>query len=99
MINGKRWTIGIGFPGKTKGVVDDGVCKYSNKRIIIHGIHRGRVRSTEETIIHEVAHAVLPQIDETTIEHLADVSARILAKVKKAEEDSKKKPAKKKNDS
>jgi hypothetical protein len=39
----------------------------------------------EETVIHEVAHAAFPQIDETSIEHMADVAAKVLAKMRAAE--------------
>ena len=85
MINGKRWTIGFGFTGKTAGVVDDGSCRYATNTIVIHSAHSGRVRSLEECVIHEVAHAVLPQIDEATINHLGEVAAKVLARMQAAE--------------
>ena len=85
MINGKRWTIGFGFTGKTAGIVDDGSCRYASNKIVIHSAHSGRSRSLEECVIHEVAHAVLPQIDEPTITHLGEVAARVLLKMQAAE--------------
>jgi len=85
VINGKRWSVGFGYTGKTKGIVDDGVCRYHSHRIVVHAAHSGRVRSLEETVIHEVAHAAFPQIDETSIEHMADVAAKVLAKMRAAE--------------
>ena len=85
MINGSRWTIGFGFTGKTKGRVDDGVCRYATNRIVIQASHNGRFRSLEECVIHEVAHAVLPQIDEATILHLGEVTAKVLIKMRAAE--------------
>ena len=85
MINGKRWIVGFGYTGKTKGIVDDGSCSYDRRKIVVHGAHSGRTRSLEECVIHEVAHAVLPQIDEATIAHLGEVAAKVLAKMKVAE--------------
>ena len=80
-INGKRWTIGFGIVGKN----NDGLCNYDQRRIFIRANRNGRTRSLEECVIHEVAHAVFPQIEEDAILHLADMAARILAKMKNAE--------------
>lgn len=85
MINGKRWDIGFGYTGKTNGKVDDGVCRYHSRRIVIHAADKGRVTSLEEIIIHEVAHAVFPQTKEDSIDHMGQVAAEILAKMREAE--------------
>ena len=87
VFNGKRWSIGFGFPGKTKGKVDDGVCRYSTKRIVIHRKAKGRVVSLEEACIHECAHAAFPMIMEADIDTFAEVTAKVLAKLKAAEPD------------
>jgi len=85
MINGQRWQVGFGYTGKTRGVVDDGVCRYHSRRIVVHGAHNGRYTSLEETVIHEVAHAAFPQIEEGAIDHMAQVAAKILFKMRAAE--------------
>lgn len=87
MINGKRWSIGFGYTGKTKGIVDDGSCNYQKRQIVIHAAHNGRTRSLEECVIHEVAHAHFPQLDEFSIQHFGDVCAKVLLKMKTAEPD------------
>jgi len=84
-INGERWEIGFGYAGKTNGKVDDGVCRYHTKRIVIASAHNGRASTLEDAVIHEVAHAVMPQIDEATILHLGEVASEILAKMQAAE--------------
>ena len=81
LINGKRWVIGFGVAGAD----NDGLCNYDKKKIIVKAAHNGRTRSLEEVTIHEIAHAVMPQIDEPTILHLAEVCAIVLQKIKAAE--------------
>jgi len=81
LINGKRWQMGFGVAG----VDNDGLCNYDKKKIIVKAAHNGRTRTLEEVTIHEIAHAVMPQIDEPTILHLAEVCAVVLEKMKSAE--------------
>jgi len=88
IINGRRWSIGFGYAGKSNGVNDDGACNYSLRRIIVHAAHSGRCRSLEETVIHEVAHAHFPQIDEPSIAHFGEVCAKVLIRLKAAEPDN-----------
>jgi hypothetical protein len=87
-INGDLWEIGFGYCGKTKGQKDDGVCNYEKKRIIIASAHNGRVCTLEDAVIHEVAHAVLPQIDEYTINKLGQVASDVLFAMKSSEQHS-----------
>jgi len=84
-INGDKWEIGFGYAGKTKGKVDDGVCRYHTKRIVIASAHNGRVSSLADCVIHEIAHAVMPQIDEATITHLGEVASEVLQQMQAAE--------------
>ena len=88
MFNGKRWQIGFGYTGKTRGKMDDGICRYQSKRIIIQGKHRGRLISLEEACIHECAHAAFPMIMEEDIDAFAATTAKVLAKLKVAEPDN-----------
>jgi hypothetical protein len=87
ILNGKRWQIGFGWTGKTKGKVDDGVCRHHSQRIVIHAAHKGRVVSLEEATIHECAHAAFPMIMEEEIDAFACTTAKVLAKLKAAEPD------------
>lgn len=87
VFNGKRWSIGFGFPGKTKGKVDDGVCRYYSKRIVIHRKAKGRVICLEEAIIHECAHAAFPFILEADIDKFAESTAKVLHKMRAVEAD------------
>jgi hypothetical protein len=81
LINGKRWKIGFGVSGAN----NDGLCNYDRQTVFIRAAHNGRTRSLDECVIHEVAHAVMPQIDEATILHLGEVCAKVLEKMRKAE--------------
>ena len=85
MINCKRWSIGFGFTGKTDRFVDDGSCNYQKRKIVIRAAHNGRARSLEECVIHEIAHAHFPQLDEPSINHFGEVCANVLAKMQAAE--------------
>ena len=87
MINGKRWSVGFGYTGKTNGVVDDGSCCYRKRQIVIHAAHKGRTRSLEECVIHEMAHAHFTQIDEPSIAHFGEECAKVLLAMKAAEPD------------
>jgi hypothetical protein len=87
IFNKKRWQIGFGWTGKTNGKVDDGVCRYHQQRIVIHGKHRGRIVSLEEACIHECAHAAFPMILEDDIDRFASATAKVLKKLKAAEPD------------
>lgn len=90
IINGKRWAYGFGYPcgEKVRGKirVHDGICSWQKRRIIIQRGVKGRERSLEETVIHEVAHAVLTSmIAEETIEELASKTYKILKRMRKEE--------------
>jgi hypothetical protein len=85
LFNGKRWQIGFGMTGMTNGKVDDGVCRYHSKRIVIHRKVKGRVVSLEEATIHECAHAAFPMIMEDDIDRFAAATSKVLAKMKDAE--------------
>ena len=71
--------------GMTNGKVDDGVCRYHSKRIVIHRKVKGRVVSLEEATIHECAHAAFPMIMEDDIDRFAAATAKVLSKMKDAE--------------
>jgi len=85
LFGGKRWQIGFGMTGITEGRVNDGICRYHSKRIVIHRKVKGRVVSLEEAIIHECAHAAFPMIMEEDIDAFADTTAKVLAKMQAAE--------------
>jgi len=87
IFNGQRWQIGFGMPGITNGKVNDGICKYHSRRIVIHRKVKGRVVSLEEATIHECAHAAFPMIMEDDIDRFASTTARVLVKMKTAEPD------------
>ena len=88
IFNGKRWEVGFGFTGMTKGKVDEGVCRYHSKRIVIHRKAKGRRITLEEATIHECAHAAFPMIMEDDIDRFAVATAKVLARLKSAEPDS-----------
>jgi hypothetical protein len=80
-INGKRWTIGFGFPGKTRGVVDDGSADKSKRRIVIHAKHNGRTRSLVECICHELLHARFGDIEEAACTEYGELVAQVYEKL------------------
>jgi hypothetical protein len=87
-INGKRWSVGFGYPGKSNGIVNDGICLWEKRRIVIHAERNGRSRSLAETIVHEIAHARLgPDISEEAVDDIGRISAVVLAKAKALEPD------------
>jgi hypothetical protein len=80
-ILGKRWSIGFGFPGKTKGIVDDGSADKHQRRIVIHAAHNGRTRSLVECTVHELLHARFPDIEEEAITEFGELVARVYEKL------------------
>ena len=85
-IHGRRWRIGYGFPGKTKGKVDDGSADDKTRRIIVHSKRNGRSRSLEEVICHELLHAMAPQLSEEFCTSFGELFDRVLGKMRKADE-------------
>jgi hypothetical protein len=72
-INGKKWEVGYGHPGTTKGKTDDGVCRYAERRIIIN---RRAVRSLLDVLAHELIHARLPDLSEESVDETANLIAK-----------------------
>jgi hypothetical protein len=72
-INGKKWEIGYGYPGKINGKVNDGLCIWSRNRIVIQRKPKGRERSIVNVLTHELSHAVIPSLDEAYAEILGEV--------------------------
>jgi hypothetical protein len=72
-INGKKWEVGYGHPGTTKGKTDDGICRYAERRIIIN---RRASRSLLDVLAHELIHARLPDLSEESVEATANLVAK-----------------------
>lgn len=85
-INGRRWRIGYGFPGKTNGKVDDGSSDEGQYKIVIHTSRRGRTRSIEECVCHELLHAAAPQLSEDFCTKFGELFDRVLKKMRPADE-------------
>jgi hypothetical protein len=88
IINKKRWTIGYGFPGKTKGKVDEGSCNYEKRKVIIHHKKKGRICSLAEIVFHEIAHARFPDMKEDSINELGKIAAAVFHKMQEYESDT-----------
>lgn len=80
-ILGKRWVIGFGFPGRTRGVVDDGSADKIQRRIVIHAARNGRTRSLVECTVHELLHARFPDIEEEAVNEFGELVARVYEKL------------------
>ena len=78
-INGHRWEVGFGYPGKEKGRVHDGQTFYDRRRIVIQ--RRGRTRDLIETLCHELLHAHIEALKEETVEHFSSSMGKILPKL------------------
>lgn len=85
-INGRRWRIGYGFPGKTKGKVDDGSADSDLKKIAVLTARCHRSRSLEEVIAHEILHAMAPQLSEEFCTEFGETFDRVLKKMRPADE-------------
>jgi hypothetical protein len=72
-IDGKKWELGYGYPGKTDGKVNDGICNWSRRRIVIQRRARGRLRRLADVLAHELGHAIIPSMDEDYVELLGKV--------------------------
>ena len=88
VINGKRWEIGFGFTGKTKGKVDEGVCRYHTRRIVLQRKARGRKCTLIDGAVHELLHAAVPSLKEDVVNDFGELVGRVLPKLLAAEADS-----------
>ena len=86
VIRGQRWEVGFGYPNKTNGRVNDGLCHYEQKRIIIHSKKNGRKCSLADAVFHEVAHARFPDLNEDSITELGEIASRVFTELWKDEE-------------
>jgi len=73
-IDGKKWSVGYGYPGTTKGKINDGICDYSKRRIVIH---RGCSRSLLSVLAHEAIHARLPDLSEDSVDETGELIGKI----------------------
>ena len=88
VINGKRWEIGFGFTGKTAGRVDDGVCRYYSRRIVLQRKAKGRKCTLIDGTVHELLHAAVPSLKEDVVNDFGELVGRVLPKLLAAEADS-----------
>jgi len=65
-INGARWSIGYGNPGKNT----DGICDYEKRRITIS---RGSTRNLVDVLAHEILHARFPDLNEESVNEAAGI--------------------------
>lgn len=81
-INGRIWSIGYGYPGKTDGVINDGICDYEARRIIVR---RPEVLTCSllEVIAHELLHAVVADLREETVMAYGQKLAEVWQKIEK----------------
>lgn len=84
-INGKRWDIGFGFTGRTKGKIDDGVCRYHSRMVVLQRKAKGRKCTIIDGAVHELLHAYLPCLHEDSVTEFAELVARVLPKLMAAE--------------
>ena len=85
-ISGRRWKIGFGFAGTTKGKPDDGSTCEKGRRIVIRASRHGRTRSLEEVVAHELLHASAPWANEAFCEEFGSLYCRVLRKMRAAED-------------
>lgn len=75
---GEEWTVKFGYPGKTNGVLDDGVCRYSNRTITIR-------RKSEDSLLncvaHELIHSIVPSLNEDTVTFLGELIDEVYVKM------------------
>jgi hypothetical protein len=79
-INGKKWEVGYGHPGTTKGKTDDGVCRYAERRIIIN---RRAGRSLLDVLAHELIHARISDLSEEAVDSTANLIAKVYGEFSK----------------
>jgi hypothetical protein len=65
-IAGKWWTVRVGRPPEKETL--DGQCRYDERVIWLHP--RAVKQDGIDIVVHEVAHAVLPAVDEEHIREL-----------------------------
>ena len=85
-IGGRRWRIGFGFAGTSKGKPDDGSANEENRKIVIRAARHGRTRSLEEVVAHELLHATAPWATEAFCEEFGSLYCRVLRKMRAAED-------------
>jgi hypothetical protein len=69
-INDAKWSIGYGYPGKTDGKTNDGICDYEKRRITIS---RGSTRNLLDVLAHEILHARFPDLTEESVNETAGI--------------------------
>lgn len=80
MISGKRWRIVFVDPSELPTDYHMGDCDIVSRRIrIALGMSE---QETKETLLHEIAHACVWDLDEEAIVRLANAQARALTKAK-----------------
>ena len=79
-IAGKIWTVRIGRPPEKETL--DGQCRYAERTIYLHprAVKTGAI----DIVAHEVAHAVLPAVDEDHIKELGIAVSQVAGWVGKA---------------
>jgi hypothetical protein len=77
-IAGKTWTIEFGNPGSTNGVLDDAVCIYEDRRIVVRRKAKG---SLLNCISHEIIHARCPDLEEGAVHDCGDLIDEAMIKV------------------
>jgi len=73
-INGDKWKVGYGHPGFTNGKINDGICDYERRRIVIH---RGCTRSLLSVLAHETIHASMPFVSEEYVDTTGELISQI----------------------
>jgi hypothetical protein len=86
-INGKRWVVGYGYTGKTDGKINDGLCVYSKRRIILQSKENGRKSTIIDVGVHELLHAYLMCLNEDSVNEFGELCGRVLPKLMAAEAD------------
>jgi len=77
-ISGKKWTIEFGNPGKTEGKLDDAVCIYDERRIILRRKSKG---SLLNCTAHEIIHARCPDLEESAVHDCGDLIDEAVNKI------------------
>lgn len=68
-ISGRTWHYGWGDAGKTKGKPNEGICHYSNQRIVISRKHKCHLA---DVISHELLHAFFPHWKEEFVDGIGE---------------------------
>lgn len=80
-IHDKTWTVRIGRPPEKETL--GGQCRYDERVIWLHP--KNLKADAIDIIAHEVAHAVLPAVDEDHIEHLGQLISQVCGWVGKVQ--------------